>query len=133
MSLSQTAPRDQTLTYLDQLRHHAAVQAAEDEARRLLRKAVETKQLQLQLASLSTSPKTGKPLDVQIVELMRTLPPSLRERPWSMAELVARLSGKYRDRPHAQNVSAALLRLSWRRERRYSSGFGGLRVWIPPG
>ena len=31
-----------------------------------------------------------KPLSEQISELMASLPPSLRDRPWSMAELTAR-------------------------------------------
>jgi hypothetical protein len=133
MSPSQTAVRDQTLTYIEQLRLHAAEANAEGEERRRLRKAVEIKQLQLQLVSLSASPKAVKPLDVQIVELMRTLPPQLRDRFWSMSELVARLSGKYRERPHPQNVGAALLRLGWRKERRYGQGYGGRRLWLPPG
>ena len=72
-----------------------------------------------------------KPLDAQITELMRSLPPQLRNRPWSMPELVQRLTGKYRDRPHAQQVGEALRRLGWRRERRWEKGFDGARVWVP--
>jgi hypothetical protein len=74
--------------------------------------------------------KCAKPLDDQITELMRSLPPLLRDRPWTMAELVHRLEGKYRDRPHGQQVGQALLRLGWRRERRWSNGFNGVRVWL---
>jgi hypothetical protein len=81
-------------------------------------------------ASIQTIKRT-KPLDQQITELMRTLPPQLRDRPWSMTELVQRLTGKYRDRPHAQNVGEALRRLGWQRERRWEKGFDGVRVWIP--
>jgi hypothetical protein len=120
-------------TYLNELNRRSAESAAEGEERRRLRKELETKKLQLELARLSASPKAVKSLDDQIVELMRTLPPQLRDRPWSMAELVQRLTGKYRDRPHAQNVGEALRRLGWRRERRYADGYDGRRVWFPPG
>jgi hypothetical protein len=77
------------------------------------------------------SPRPVKPLDDQITELMRTLPPALRNRPWSMAELTQRLAGKYRDRPHAQQVGQALRRLNWRRERRWQKGYDGVRLWVP--
>ena len=56
-----------------------------------------------------TLARRNKPLTEQISELMLTLPPQLRDRPWSMAELVARLTGKYRDRPHTQHVGMALM------------------------
>jgi hypothetical protein len=117
--------------YMAELHRQAAEAAAEGEVRRRLRKEIELKKLQLELASLSATPKAVKPIDVQIVELMLTLPPQLRDRPWSMAELVTRLTGKYRDRPHPQNVGDALRRLGWRKERRYGQGYDGARVWLP--
>jgi hypothetical protein len=89
------------------------------------------RQAEAKLAASIQTGKRPKPLEDQIVELMRTLPPQLRDRPWSMADLVTRLTGKYRERPAAQCVSAALLRLGWRKERRYGQGFGGVRVWLP--
>jgi hypothetical protein len=70
------------------------------------------------------------PLDAQILDLMRALPPQVRQRPWSMAELVQRLAGKYRERPHAQQVGDALRRLGWRRVRLWKGGADGLRVWV---
>lgn len=72
-----------------------------------------------------------KPLTEQITELMASLPPSLRDRPWSMVELTARLQGKYRDRPHPQLVGEALRQIGWRRVRLYGEGFCGVRVWVP--
>ncbi len=119
-------------SYLQELNRKSAEAAAEGEERRRLRKEIETKKLQLELASLSAAPRSVKPLDVQIVELMRTLPPQLRDRPWSMAELVQRLTGKYRARPSAQHVGTALSRLRWRRDRLWSAGAMGQRVWWPP-
>ena len=80
----------------------------------------------------SPSVKDVKTLDVQITELMASLPRHLRDRPWTMAELVQRLSGKYRARPHGQQVGQALLRLGWRKERRWERGFDGARVWLQP-
>lgn len=49
-----------------------------------------------------------------------------------MAELVQRLEGKFRDRPHGQAVGEALLRCGWTKERRYSAGWDGRRVWLAP-
>ncbi len=82
--------------------------------------------LALEAAKLSVR---VKPLDEQITDLMATLPPALRDRPWSMAELVARLIGKYRARPHPQKVGDALRRLGWQRVRSYG-GFEGARLWL---
>ena len=118
-------------SYLQELNRKSAEAAADGEERRRLRKEIETKQLQLQLAALSASPKSVKSLDDQITELMRTLPPQMRNRPWSMQELVQRLTGKYRDRPHGQQIGSALRRLGWLRERRYGPGYDGVRVWLP--
>lgn len=84
----------------------------------------------------ATSPsaisKQFKTLDQQIAELMRSLPLHMLNRPWSMAELVQRLQGKYRDVPHGAQVGEALLRCGWTKERRYAAGWDGRRVWLPP-
>lgn len=85
------------------------------------------------LAASIAQVKRTKPLTDQINELMATIPHALRNRPWTMAELVTRLSGRYNDRPHAQHVGEALRKLGWRRERRWSDGFDGQRVWVPSG
>ncbi len=106
-------------TYAEELRAHC------DEQNRLHRLRQEAE------AKLVQSPRQLRPLDAQITELMRTLPPQLRDRPWSMRELVSRLSGKYRDHPHGQNVGETLRRLGWRRVRLWSNGADGQRVWLP--
>ena len=69
------------------------------------------------------------PLTEQIEALMRSLPPSQRNRPWTMEELVARLHGRYNARPCAGEVGIALRRLGWTRIRDWSSHGGGRRVW----
>jgi hypothetical protein len=70
-----------------------------------------------------------KPLDQQIEELMRSLPPAQRDRPWSMDELVIRLKGRYRRHPHAKDVGAALRRLGWQQRRDWSVEGAGRRIW----
>ena len=73
-----------------------------------------------------------KPLTDQIEELMLSLPPALRDRPWSMDELVARLQGRYSARPHPMNVGQALRALGWSQSRRWKTGVEGRRLWIRP-
>ncbi len=83
---------------------------------------------------LQSAPATKQivPLEQQITELMRSLPPHMRARAWSMSELVQRLQGRYRDRPHGQMVGEALLRCGWVKERRWEKGWDGRRVWLAP-
>jgi hypothetical protein len=73
--------------------------------------------------------RSAKPLMVQIEDLMRTLPPAQRDRPWSIDEFVHRLQGKYRDRPHPADVGRALRGLGWVRVRDWSNAGGGRRYW----
>lgn len=73
-----------------------------------------------------------KPLTEQITELMQSLPYALKNKPWSMQELVSRLHGKYRDRPHAQLVGIALRQMGWTRKRLWNTQYQGVRLWIPP-
>ena len=76
--------------------------------------------------------RSVKPLTEQIRELMQTTPPQMLKRPWSMAELVLRLNGKYRDKPHAKQVGEALRALGWKRVRYWCKGYDGVRLWLPP-
>lgn len=76
--------------------------------------------------------RSVKPLTEQITELMQTTPPQLLNRPWSMTDLVSKLNGKYRDRPHAKQVGVALRVLGWQRVRYWCKGYDGVRLWIPP-
>ncbi len=74
-----------------------------------------------------------KSLTQQIEELMQSMPPKMLNRPWSMAELVLRLEGKYKARPHSQNIGDALRKAGWRSRRLWGKEWGGLRLWLPPG
>ena len=72
------------------------------------------------------------PLTQQVQDLAKSMPSKMFHRPWSMEELVIRLSGKYRERPHPQKISIALRLLNWKRLRYWKNGYGGIRVWVPP-
>ena len=108
-----------TQTYAEKLRAHL------DEQTRLNQVNAENIKPQNQMRSV-------KPLTEQINELMQSMPTKLLNRPWSMAELVLRLDGKYRDRPHAKQVSEALRILYWQRVRYWRKGYDGARLWLPP-
>ena len=88
-------------------------------------------------AAQTTAPPSAtrpavKPLDQQITEMMRSLPPALRDRPWALQDIVNRLEGRYRQRPHAQGVGQALRRLGWSRIRPEDAAGQGRRLWLPP-
>jgi len=85
-------------------------------------------------SNTTTQPVTKEfiPLEVQIEQLMVSLPQTMQKRDWSMADLIARLSGKFRDKPHAQQVGAALRQLGWSQFRDYSRAARGGRFWRHP-
>ena len=72
-----------------------------------------------------------KPLAERIEALMRSLPPVQRDRPWSMAEFLAHLRGRYSARPHPMNVGQALRALGWTQRRDWTHEGGGRRYWYP--
>ena len=105
--------------YISELR--AATEA--DNRRRAADAAASRKHLRSALGNLT-------PLTEQIEDLMASLPQAQRERDWAMADLVGRLQGRYRDRPHAANVGQALRALGWTQQRDWSVSGGGRRVWV---
>ena len=90
---------------------------------------IRQRQTEQSLRGQRQCPLSVRPLALQIEELMRSLPPTLRDRPWSMDDLVGRLQGRYRDRPHAAGVGQALRALGWVRVRDWSAAGGGRRFW----
>ncbi len=84
------------------------------------------------IAATRATPRAVKGLNQQIIELMRSLPPAVRDRPWAIEDLVNRLEGRYRQRPHAQGVGQALRRLGWVRIRPEDAAGQGRRLWVPP-
>ena len=73
-----------------------------------------------------------KPLTDQIEDLMNSLSPAQRSRPFIMDELVARLHGRYNARPHPMNVGQALRALGWTTRRDWTRDGGGRRYWFAP-
>ena len=69
------------------------------------------------------------PLTEQINALMLSLPPAQRDRPWSVAELVLRLNGRFKAQPSRGDIGIALRALGWTRTRDWSQSGGGRRVW----
>ena len=69
------------------------------------------------------------PLTDQIEALMRSLPPTQRNRYWSMDDLIIRLQGRYNARPCAGEVGQALRQLGWTQHRDWSQDGGGRRIW----
>ncbi|HAY44898.1 MAG TPA: hypothetical protein DCY55_01280 [Gammaproteobacteria bacterium] len=104
-------------TYIDQLK-------VEAEAANLRREEVKAKFQNADSRVLCDTPLTD-----QITALMASLPPAQRNRPWSMDELVVRLSGRYSAKPHAMNVGTALRQLGWVTRRDWSAEGAGRRVW----
>lgn len=100
-------------------------------------KDLQTYSTELKSTQIAEVAKNKKPTEhitliEQIKILMKTTPPHLLNRPWSMAELIARLEGKYREKPHPQNVGQALRLTGWQSRRYWGNGWNGVRVWLPP-
>lgn len=74
-----------------------------------------------------------KPLTEQITELMLSLPPAQRDRPWSIVDLQGRLQGRYKERPSLGNIGDALRTLGWTQRRDWSQTGGARRVWLRRG
>ena len=75
---------------------------------------------------------THRPLTQQINELMLSLPDGIKNNPWSMKQMLLHLNGKFKERPHAQEVGEALLKLGWTPKRLWGKNFQGRRLWFPP-
>jgi len=104
--------------YIDELRT-----AADDELARVERSKLNSRHSDSRV-------NCDKPLTQQIEELMRSLPPTERQRRWTMAEFVARLSGRYTPRPHAMQVGEALRALEWCQSRDWTNKGAGRRYWF---
>jgi len=123
-------------TYLDWARRESA---QHDEHRRLKRE-IELKKLQMELAGLAETPKPVRSkrrsidtYEAQITEWFDRLPPAARAAPRTMAEFINLLEGRTPGmRAHAPDVSRVLSRLSWVRKRVWRADGEGRRVWLPP-
>lgn len=73
--------------------------------------------------------RTTTPLTAQITELMNSLPPAQRARPWSIVDLRGRLQGRFKDRPSLGDIGLALRALGWVRVRDWTNSGAGRRFW----
>lgn len=81
-----------------------------------------------------SAPPPVPPLEQQIADYLRTLPPAAKLRPLHLRELLPHLKGRYRDRPHGLHVGQALRRLGYTPVRSWNEHHGrGLRYWLAPG
>ncbi|MBT4889130.1 MAG: hypothetical protein HON65_06215 [Rhodospirillales bacterium] len=87
-----------------------------------------------ELAKQEASPPPVKSLEDQLVQFIRTLSKEQLRHPWTMNEIIlaGNLTGKYRDRPHPQQVAEILTRNAWTKRRLYGAEYGGKRYWSPP-
>ena len=73
-----------------------------------------------------------EPLERQLGRWWSSLPPIVQERKFRLAEIAANLRGKFRPKPSAQHVAAALRVLGWQETRDWTTAGRNLRYWIPP-
>lgn len=75
---------------------------------------------------------TVKPLEQQLIELIRTFNREQLSRGWHISEFVLRCKGVHAPHPHPQKVAEILTRLNWRKRRVYDAakGIQGVRLWF---
>jgi hypothetical protein len=128
--------REQESSYMQQLR----ARSAEYEEQRRLKREIELKKLQMELAGLSLPtkppPAQRKPLvfyEQQITAWFTRLPPEARKAPRTMEEFINLLQGRTPGmRAHAPDVSKVLSGLRWVRRRDWKADGEGRRLWWPP-
>ena len=72
------------------------------------------------------------PLTEQVASILADTPPIARHRPWSVSEILPRLTGRYRERPATRDVAKALTALGWRQQRCWRKQGANRRFWYPP-
>lgn len=134
-------PPDITSSYAETFRRDMAQRVAEADEVRRLRREIEVKKLQMELANLSAPQNPSKPLrqsidiyETQIRHWHGSLPPEARQAPRTMSEFIALLKGRSPGaNAHAGDVSKVLKeRLGWSRRRCWKADGEGRRLWYPP-
>jgi hypothetical protein len=126
---------------MQMLHRDMAQRAAEYDEHRRLKREIEKRKLELELAGLSSPTKptqpTRRPLDFyeqQITAWFNRLPPEARAAPRTMEEFLNLLQGRTPGmRPHAPDLSRVLSSLGWIRKRNWKSDGAGVRLWWPTG
>ena len=107
-------------TYIQKLRAFSGVEAAKN-----------TGTTHVASGNKSRVNNDWRPIEEQIIMLIRSLPETERSRNWTMNDLVLQLYGKYNQRPHPMHVGKALRRLGWKKVRDWSAAGEGRRFWSP--
>ena len=134
-------PPEEKSSYLEMIQRDSAQRCAEFEEIRRLKHEIALKNLQMEIASLSATPKPvppkRRPIDTyeqQITAWFNRLPPEARKAPRSMEEFINLLEGRTPGmRAHAPDVSRTLIRLGWHKCRIWSANSQSRRVWRPSG
>lgn len=69
---------------------------------------------------------------VLISEWFNSMPPAMRDRRFTTDELLARFSGRYRDKPACRMIAAALRANGFTSHRDWTSAGCNQRYWLPP-
>ena len=131
-------PPDVARTYLEKLHLDYAQRSNEFEEVRRLKREIELKKLQMELADLSSPVKPARRsvefYAEQLAVWFNNLPAAARATPRSMADFLSILKGRTPGmRPHAPEVAQALKSQRWLRKRCWKSDGEGRRMWHPPG
>jgi hypothetical protein len=138
-------PPSEFYLHLESMRREAAQRNAEHEELRRLKREIEKKKLEQELACLSTKASTTAtihthpvrhPLDFyaqQITTWFNRLPIEARSAPRTMDEFVSLLQGRTPGmNAHPGDVSRILKKIGWVRRRNWKSDGEGVRMWWPP-
>ena len=99
-----------------------------------LYKKLERNNEKRELAKSEPPPPSVKSLEQQLVQFIRTLSKEQLRQSWTMDQIIGTgaLVGKYRDRPHPQQVAEILMRHAWTKRRLHGAAYGGKTYWFPP-
>jgi hypothetical protein len=131
-------PPEEKSSYLEMIQRDSAQRCAEFEEIRRLKHEITLRNMKIDLANLSVTPRPmapkRKPLDfyeAQITEWFNRLPPTARAAHRTMQEFINLLEGRTPGmRAHAPDVSRVLQRMGWVRRRIWQRDGEGRRVWL---
>ncbi len=130
-------PPDVARTYLEKLHLDYVQRSNEFEEVRRLKRDIELRKLQMELADLSPVRPQRRSIDFysdQLAVWFNNLPAAARQVPRSMDEFLSILKGRTPGmRPHAPEIAQALKSQRWSRKRCWKSDGEGRRLWYPPG
>jgi hypothetical protein len=133
-------PPPGTRSYLLDIQAEYEARRAESEEIRRLKREIEKRRLEQELADLSSPTNSSQPkrrpieyYENQLNAWFNSLPAAARQAPRSMHELLSILKGRSPGlQPHAGEVSDLLALNGWKRKRQWRADGEGRRFWYPP-